>query len=42
MTRLLNGVIAECKDAGAWIPDEQDIGYSFKLWGREYEEKQKG
>ena len=42
MTRLLNGVIAECKDAGAWIPDEQDIGYSLKLWGREYEEKQKG
>ena len=43
MTRLLNGVIAECRDAGAWVPDEQDIGYSLDIWRRECElQKQTG
>lgn len=43
MTRLLNGVIAECRDVGAWVPDEQDVGYSLDIWRRECElQKQTG
>lgn len=38
MTALLNGVIAECRDWGAWVPDEQDVGYSLDIWRREVDD----
>lgn len=31
MTRLINGVIRECKDAGAWVPDETDVAVSIGM-----------
>ena len=37
MARLLDGTIEECKDLGAFVPDEKDVGYSIKLWEKERE-----
>lgn len=37
MTRLINGTLSECKEVGAWVPDEQDIGASLNLWEKERE-----
>lgn len=37
MTKLLNGVIEECKDAGAWVPDEDTVFESIDIWRAEYE-----
>lgn len=35
MSRLLDGIISECKEVGGFIPDEQDVGYSISLWEKE-------
>lgn len=37
MMRLINGTISECKEVGAFVPDEQDIGASLDLWEKERE-----
>lgn len=35
MSRLLRGTISECKEIGAFVPDEMDIGASIDLWAKE-------
>lgn len=35
MARLLDGIISECKEIGAFVPDEKDIGRSINLWEKE-------
>lgn len=35
MSRLLDGIISECKEIGGFIPDEKDVGVSLNLWEKE-------